>query len=66
MDSAKLSHLYFIASSRSAEVLSNLYETLHSKEGVPLDEYDEVKALVQSAVKEIRQELSLIYAAVEE
>lgn len=66
MDSAKLSHLYFIASSRSTEVLNELYENLHNKEGVPIDEYDEVKALVQSAIKEIRQELSLIYSAVEE
>lgn len=70
MDSAKLSKLYFLACSRSQDVLKELYENLHTYKGDPLGEgeheYEYIKQTIQSTIKEIRQELSLIYSALEE
>lgn len=68
MNPDKLSKLFFIACSRSQEVLSELYEDLHDDSGEPLmgSEEEWFKTRVQSAIKEIRTELSLISSAIKE
>lgn len=68
MTSAELSRLHYIACSRAQEVLTELYEELHDYEGVPIMDADKdwFKQKIQSAVKEIRTELSLISSAIEE
>lgn len=68
MKEDRLSELYHLACSRSQEVLVELYEDLHDKDGQPIkhEDLDLVKSLIQQSVKEIRTELSLINSAIEE
>ena len=67
MDTNRLSELYHLACARSQEVLVELYEDLHDKDGQPIKgDEDWVKARIQQAVKEIRTELSLINSAIQE
>lgn len=68
MQPDRLSKLYHIACARSQEVLVELYEDLHDKDGNPVIDLEEgwIKTRIQQAVKEIRTELSLINSAVEE
>lgn len=68
MKEDRLSELYHLACARSQEVLVELYEDLHDKDGQPMkyEDLDLVKSLIQQSVKEIRTELSLINSAIEE
>ena len=67
MENINLSALYQLACARSQDTLVELYEDLHDSKGFPKqDDADWIKSSIQKAVKEIRTELSLINAAIEE
>jgi len=59
----ELSRLYNLSCSNAHALIDELYESVHTADGDPLVDSDEVKAIRQKFLTKIRQELQLIEAA---
>jgi hypothetical protein len=66
MEAKKLSELYSIATLNAHKLIDELYEQVHTDDGDPIYMPDEIKALKQSYIAKIRQELDLIQSASQE
>ena len=66
MEISRVSFYYFIACDRVHEVMDNLYESLHDKEGNPITDLESVIDVVANSRKEIYEELDMIKSIVAE
>ena len=66
MDAYRLSSYYLIACDRVHQVMDDLYEALHDKNGDPLQDTESVIDVVASTRKEIYEELDMIKSIVAE
>lgn len=66
MEKQNLSRLYSIATLNAHKLIDELYEQIHTDDGDPIYLPEEVKALKQSYIARIRQELDLIQTAANE
>jgi Mg2+ and Co2+ transporter CorA len=66
MDPSRLSEYYLIACERVHSVIDDLYETLHDKNGEPIQAVADVVDSVVSARKLIAEELDLIRSIISE
>ena len=66
MEKQNLSRLYSIATLNAHKLIDELYEQIHTDDGGPIYRPEEVKALKQSYIARIRQELDLIQTAANE
>lgn len=62
----ELSRLYNLSCLNAHKLLDELYESVHTADGDPLVDSEEVKAVRQKFLAKIRQELELIITAAEE
>lgn len=56
--------MYFVATSFIAQTTTELYESLHDKDGNPIEDHDAVKLLVDNYIKKVRVEAELIRSAI--
>jgi hypothetical protein len=66
IDDRELSWIYYIATSRAAQVTEELYNSLHTQDGKPIDDPEAVKLLVDLHMKKVKAEVDLIKTAAEE
>ena len=66
MKTEELSRLYNLSCLNAHKLLDELYESVHTNDGDPLVDADEIKAIRQRFLAKIRQELELITTAAEE
>ena len=66
MEISRVSFYYFIACDRVHEVMDDLYESLHDKEGNPITDLESVIDVVANSRKEIYEELDMIKSIVAE
>lgn len=66
MEKQELSKLYSIATMNAHKLIDELYENIHTNDGDPIYLPDNIKALKQSYIAKIRQELDLIQTAANE
>jgi hypothetical protein len=66
MEAYRLSSYYLIACDRVHQVMDDLYEALHDKNGDPLQDTESVIDVVASTRKEIYEELDMIKSIVAE
>ena len=66
MDAYRLSSYYLIACDRVHQVMDDLYEALHDKNGDPLQDTESVIDVVATTRKEIYEELDMIKSIVAE
>lgn len=66
MEKQELSKLYSIATMNAHKLIDELYENIHTNDGDPIYLPENIKALKQSYIAKIRQELDLIQTAVNE
>lgn len=66
MNKKKLSGLYFLATNNAHQLVTELYESLHNKDGEPVTHPEMISSLRQSYTAKIRQELDLILTAAQE
>ena len=63
MEAKKISQIYYIATLNAHKLIDELYEQVHTDDGDTIYMPDEIKALKQSYIAKIRQELDLIQSA---
>lgn len=56
--------MYFVATSFIAQTTTELYESLHDRDGNPIEDHDAVKLLVDNYIKKVRVEAELIRSAI--
>ena len=66
MEISRVSSYYFIACDRVHEVMDDLYESLHDKDGNPITDLESVIDIVANSRKEIYEELDMIKSIVAE
>jgi 1-acyl-sn-glycerol-3-phosphate acyltransferase len=66
MEKQELSKLYSIATMNAHKLIDELYENIHTNDGDPIYLPENIKALKQSYIAKIRQELDLIQTAANE
>jgi|GEM_PF-6856951 len=66
MEKQELSKLYSIATMNAHKLIDELYESIHTNDGDPIYLPENIKALKQSYIAKIRQELDLIQTAANE
>ena len=66
MEISRVSSYYFIACDRVHEVMDDLYESLHDKDGNPMTDLESVIDIVANSRKEIYEELDMIKSIVAE
>ena len=66
MEKQELSKLYSIATMNAHKLIDELYENIHANDGDPIYLPENIKALKQSYIAKIRQELDLIQTAANE
>ena len=66
MEISRVSSYYFFACDRVHEVMDDLYESLHDKDGNPITDLESVIDVVASSRKEIYEELDMIKSIVAE
>lgn len=66
MKSKELSHKYFQACQRVADVSEKLYEDLHTRSGDPVTDEALIRKMITDTIKEIRTEFELIKSAIVE
>ena len=66
MDKNELSRLYSVATSRAHDVIDELYENLHKRNGEPKDTEAQVILETSKVIRQIRSEIDLIKTAVAE
>ena len=66
MEKQELSKLYSIATMNALKLIDELYENIHTNNGDPIYLPENIKALKQSYIAKIRQELDLIQTAANE
>lgn len=66
MEISRVSSYYFIACDRVHEVMDDLYESLHDKDGNPITDLESVIDVVANSRKEIYEELDMIKSIVAE
>jgi hypothetical protein len=66
MTLGELSKLYNLSCLNAHHLLDELYESCHTDEGDPKVSAEEIKAIKQSFLTKIRQELDLIQTAADE
>ena len=64
MQISELSRMYFVATNFVAQTTTELYESLHDKNGEPIEDQDAVKLLVDNYIKKVRVEVELIRSAI--
>lgn len=62
----ELSRLYNLSCLNAHKLLDELYESVHTADGDPLVDSEEIKAIRQRFLTKIRQELELIQSASDE
>ena len=62
----ELSRLYNLSCLNAHKLLDELYESVHTADGDPLVDSEEIKAIRQKFLTKIRQELELIQSASDE
>lgn len=62
----ELSRLYNLSCLNAHKLLDELYESVHTADGDPLVDSEEIKAVRQKFLTKIRQELELIQSASDE
>jgi hypothetical protein len=66
IDDKELSWMYYIGTARAAAVTEELYNSLHTPDGKPIDDPEVVKSLVDLHIKQVKAEVDLIKTAAEE
>jgi hypothetical protein len=66
IDDKELSWMYYIATSRAALITEDLYNSLHTQDGKPIDDLELVKYIVDTHMKKVKAEVDLIKTAAEE
>ena len=62
----ELSRLYNLSCLNAHKLLDEMYESVHTADGDPLVDSEEIKAIRQKFLTKIRQELELIQSASDE
>jgi len=66
MEISKLSWMFHFACDRIHDTIDDLYEAIHTDEGNPVESIKEVHEAIQSAKRNIYEELDLIKTTIDE
>lgn len=66
MDTDSVSKSFFTATSRVAELMTDLYESLHDHKGNPITDIEDATAKVNAYKRVVRAELELVVSAVQQ